>query len=540
MCAERSLNHGCDLLIVKALSQGFLDGGARFVANYPGWHSHEILDEMVFEAESMHAPLVNVRMPLNEKVAYEMAYGASLAGLRSVVTFKNYGLNVAADPFFNSFLTGVNAGIVVVVTDDMDVMASQGRQDSRYFRSFHEGLWLEPVSAMQAYAMARDALAASEQLDQPVVIRLTNVHFEWKHEIPLWERLRGLPLASCGEYKGMVTAAIDPRKFVVHPRTWRAQYEVMPSKRARVQKWVDSWPWVTETLNETFIPDFPYYSHAPTDGFSSPSDHVNLTSPSISNPVGNPYTLRLVFGGSRGCHVQASDETILRLGTYPPPTQLLSYAAQYNRVVVEEMGERYACALVEAGLIRRVASPRVVAHSSELPDHSDLVIVWAGLSKLYSALAALKPRHVVADLGQSTQESTDTVTSCLCLGSAVSVACGIALACTDYPYCVCGDAALLHAGGRSLLDEVAASGARFCIVVVDNGGSASTGGQAHHTDLRLHLPASTLTLEYSATTEAAFRDILEAGRSHQRLLIIRLVAPSSTEGRSPAFSPTAG
>ena len=77
--------------VISALAQGFLDGGAEFAVHYPGWHSHEIYDELVMGSLKRKALLVKMGMALNEKVAYQLAFGASLSGSRSVVIMKNYG-----------------------------------------------------------------------------------------------------------------------------------------------------------------------------------------------------------------------------------------------------------------------------------------------------------------------------------------------------------------------------------------------------------------------------------------------------------------
>jgi indolepyruvate ferredoxin oxidoreductase alpha subunit len=152
---------------LEALCHGLLDGGCNYVTNFPGFYSHDIF-----------SMLRGKHIALNEKVAYEMGFGASLAGARTVVTFKSFGLNVAADPFLNSMVSGINAGLVVILTEDVEVAGSQCRQDSRYYRDFYGGLWFEPTNIQEAYQIAYNAFKWSEELDIPIVIRLTNQFFE--------------------------------------------------------------------------------------------------------------------------------------------------------------------------------------------------------------------------------------------------------------------------------------------------------------------------------------------------------------------------
>ena len=199
------------------LSQGLLDGGCGYTTCFPGFYSHDL------------AQLLGEKtIAINEKIAYEMAFGASLAGTRSVACMKNFGLNVAADPFLNSIITGVNAGLVLILTEDVEVEGSQGRQDSRYYRDFFGGLWFEPNSLQYAYNIAYHAFAWSEQLDIPIVIRLTNQFF----------RLEGTHVRQVAQ-KQQRSVANAPSKFVVHPGYWRKQRKQLQEKNRAIQKFVE-------------------------------------------------------------------------------------------------------------------------------------------------------------------------------------------------------------------------------------------------------------------------------------------------------------
>ena len=380
--------------VILALAQGFLDGGVEFVVHYPGWHSHELHDEIVQEAARRRVAVVDAKMSLNEKVAYQQAFGASVSGKRSVVVMKNYGLNVAADPFLNSHLTGVNAGLVMVVTDDMEVEGSQGQQDSRFYRNFQGGLWLEPTTMEQAYQMASEALEASEQLDLPVVLRLTNEHFRWQELGPFNPRLFETK-------KDVKEVAVDWKKFVVHPGTWKAQSQNLQRKLVAVQEWVDHCPWVQQP-------------QAPQAAIESQVLHLQVGA----------------------CRKTVEHQFAIAVGTYPLPSTVISLVAKFGSVEVEENGE-YALALLQSKMGEINQLQRLQHLAQPEPDHSSKVIVWSGLEKLFGALKKLSPRHVVADLGQSTRETTNAVTSCLCLGSSPAVAWGVALG-QDYPFCISG------------------------------------------------------------------------------------------------------
>jgi indolepyruvate ferredoxin oxidoreductase alpha subunit len=115
---------------------------------------------------------VSARWSANEKVAYEEALGMSYAGRRAIVSMKHVGLNVAADPFMNSALTGANGGLVVVPADDPGMHSSQNEQDSRFYADFAKIPCFEPSNHQEAYEMTRRAFDVSEELGIPVMVRL--------------------------------------------------------------------------------------------------------------------------------------------------------------------------------------------------------------------------------------------------------------------------------------------------------------------------------------------------------------------------------
>jgi indolepyruvate ferredoxin oxidoreductase alpha subunit len=151
----------------EAIAHGALRAGVRFVCGYPGTPSTEIV-ETAAGLEGLRAEWC-----VNEKVAMETAVGASLAGVRSLVTMKHVGLNVAADPFMTLSLTGVNAGLVVVTADDPGMHSSQNEQDNRTYAKFAKVPLLEPSDGQEAYDFVAEAFALSEEFDTPVLLRTT-------------------------------------------------------------------------------------------------------------------------------------------------------------------------------------------------------------------------------------------------------------------------------------------------------------------------------------------------------------------------------
>ena len=150
----------------EAVAAGLHDGGLIVVSSYPGTPSTEITEFLASydDIKSEWAP--------NEKVACEVAFGASLAGARSACAMKHVGLNVAADPLFTLSYTGVNGGMVICVADDPGMHSSQNEQDSRHYAKASKVPMLEPSDSDEAYRFAKSAFKLSEQFDTPVLLRM--------------------------------------------------------------------------------------------------------------------------------------------------------------------------------------------------------------------------------------------------------------------------------------------------------------------------------------------------------------------------------
>ena len=150
----------------EAVCAGLYDGGLGLVSSYPGTPSTEIT-EFLAKYDDIHSEWAP-----NEKVAMEVAFGASLAGMRAACAMKHVGLNVAADPLFTLSYTGVTGGLVVCVADDPAMHSSQNEQDSRHYAIASKVPMLEPSDSAEAYAFAKSAFALSEKYDTPVLLRM--------------------------------------------------------------------------------------------------------------------------------------------------------------------------------------------------------------------------------------------------------------------------------------------------------------------------------------------------------------------------------
>jgi indolepyruvate ferredoxin oxidoreductase alpha subunit len=158
------------LLGDEAIGLGAIHAGLSGVYGYPGTPSTEIFEFV--ERRTKKAGDVHAFWSTNEKVAYEEALGMSWAGKRALVCMKHVGLNVAADAFMNSAVTGTNGGLVLAVADDPGMHSSQNEQDSRFFAQFALIPCLEPRNQQECYDMMFEAFDLSEELSVPVMIRL--------------------------------------------------------------------------------------------------------------------------------------------------------------------------------------------------------------------------------------------------------------------------------------------------------------------------------------------------------------------------------
>lgn len=152
----------------EAVAQGAYEAGITYAAAYPGTPSTEILENIAEFKQDIIAEWAP-----NEKVALECAFGASIAGARTLAAMKMVGVNVAADPLFSSAYAGVNGGMMLVTADDPGLHSSQNEQDNRYYAKFAKLAMVEPSNSQEAKDMVKAAIEISEQFDTPVLFRVT-------------------------------------------------------------------------------------------------------------------------------------------------------------------------------------------------------------------------------------------------------------------------------------------------------------------------------------------------------------------------------
>lgn len=224
------------LLGDEAVALGAIDAGLTGAYSYPGTPATEIFEFV--ERETHGGPTaeeggVHAVWSANEKVALEEALGCSYAGRRALVSFKHVGLNVAADPFMNSAVTGIEGGLVVAVADDPGMHSSQNEQDSRVYASFALIPCFEPATAQQAYDMTRDAFDISERFKLPTMLRMVTRLAHSRSSVTVSGRLPARPLKPTSQ----------PMDWILLPSVARRRYADLVTKQEVMRDWSESSRW---------------------------------------------------------------------------------------------------------------------------------------------------------------------------------------------------------------------------------------------------------------------------------------------------------
>lgn len=217
----------------EAVAKGLYDGGLNLVSSYPGTPSTEIT-EFLATYSGIHSEWAP-----NEKVACEVAYGASLGGARSACAMKHVGLNVAADPLFTLSYTGVNGGMVICVADDPAMHSSQNEQDSRHYAIASKVPMLEPADSNEAYTFAKSAFELSEKFDTPVILRMCTRIAHSQSIVDLGERVE-VPVK---EY------VKNPQKYIMMPANAKARHPFVEQRTQALAEFANDCIYNTVEMN---------------------------------------------------------------------------------------------------------------------------------------------------------------------------------------------------------------------------------------------------------------------------------------------------
>ena len=220
----------------EAIARGAWEAGVTVAAAYPGTPSSEILAEIASYKE------ITAQWSPNEKVAVEVASGASIAGARAMACMKHVGLNVASDPFMTLAYTGIKGGFVIVVADDPNVHSSQNEQDSRNWARFAKVPMLEPGDAQECKEFTKVAFEISEKFDTPVLLKGETRVSHSDSIVELGER-KASPVPLGLDQK-------DAPKYVMVPANVRVRRKVIEERMRKLEAYADEFSGNVMEIND--------------------------------------------------------------------------------------------------------------------------------------------------------------------------------------------------------------------------------------------------------------------------------------------------
>jgi len=455
------------LLGAEAIALAAIDAGISGVYAYPGTPSTEIT-EYIQHSSIAKQNGVHSKWSANEKTAYEAALGMSYAGKRSLVCMKHVGLNVAADAFMNSAITGVNGGLVVVVADDPSMHSSQNEQDTRVYGRFAYLPVIEPSNQQETYNAVRYAFDLSEQLKLPVLLRITT---RLSHS-------RAVVQQQTAKGQNALNPSTDKKKWILLPANARVNYANL----------LDAQKQLTE-ISET-----------------SPFNHiVEGKSPKAVIAFGIAYNYIMEVKQTENL-----DISILKISQYPlPEKKLKAFIKKYDDILIAEEGYPIYEELLNGflgntkfrgrlnGALPRMGelSPDLLAkafgvHHTDVKTIPEIVAnrppmlcqgcghrdLFEELNLIFESYPA---KHVFSDIGCYTLGALppfNTINTCVDMGASITMAKGAADAGLHPAVAVIGDSTFTHSGVTGLIDAVNDEVA-VTIIISDNSTTAMTGGQ---------------------------------------------------------------
>lgn len=444
----------------EAVARGLYEAGCKVVSSYPGTPSTEITEYAAKYDE------IYCEWAPNEKVACEVTFGASLAGVRTACCMKHVGLNVAADPLFTMSYTGVNGGVVICVADDPGMHSSQNEQDSRHYAIASKVPMLEPSDSREAKEFVKTAFEMSEKYDTPVILRMCT---RIAHSQCLVETQEPIAIERREYVK-------NPQKYIMAPANAIRRHPFVEQRCAYIAKLAEISP-----LNRTELCG-------------------NTSLGIITSGTCYDY-VKEVFGDS---------VCVLKLGLVNPlPTDLIKdFAKKVDRVVViEELdpiienhcksigievdgknilpitGEFSQSIIAEALGVQKKS---FVSTDTVVPPRPPVMCPGCPHRGLFHVLAKNK-LTVLGDIGCYTLGSTAplfAVDSVLCMGASVSGIHGFNKALgkesESKTVCVIGDSTFMHSGMTGLAN-IAYNSTNSTVIIVDNSITGMTGHQQNPT-----------------------------------------------------------
>ena len=443
----------------QAVAAGLYDGGLGVVSSYPGTPSTEIT-EFLAKYEDIHSEWAP-----NEKVACEVAFGASLAGARSACAMKHVGLNVAADPLFTLSYTGVNGGMVICVADDPAMHSSQNEQDSRHYAIASKIPMLEPSDSQEAYDFAKKAFELSEKYDTPVLLRMCT---RIAHSQSIVETGEKTPAVLKDYVK-------NPAKYIMMPGNAIKRHPIVEERTAALTELAENCEFNTVEMNSDEIGII-------TSGCSylyvkeALGEKASILKIGMPNPL--PVNLIKDFASKvKKLYVIEELDPVIEnhvkaLGIEVVGKELFSILGEFSQGTVAKafgMEERFS-----------------VCADSEIPARPPMMCAGCPHRGMYYVLAKNKIT-AIGDIGCYTLGAVPPLSaldSTLCMGASISGLHGFNLArraeTEQKSVAVIGDSTFMHSGMTGLVN-IAYNATNSTVIILDNSITGMTGHQQNPT-----------------------------------------------------------
>ncbi len=439
----------------EAFARGAYEAGCKVSAAYPGTPSTEISENIVQydEIYSEWSP--------NEKVAMEVAIGASISGVRALASMKHVGLNVAADPLFTVSYIGVTGGLVTIVADDPGLYSSQNEQDTRAVARAAKVPVLEPSDSQEAKDFIKFAFDLSEKYDTPVIVRSTTRLSHSQGMVELNERIEKVD-------KPYVR---DIAKNVMMPGNAKGRHLVVESREAALEKDSCSFPINKVEYQDTkmgFIT-----SGIPYQYVKEAFPNASILKLGIVNPLPRKLIEEFASKVDSLYIVEELDpiieEQVKSWGIKAVGKEILTVQGEYS-----------------ANLLRKAINGEKLnlVHAAQVPNRPPILCPGCPHRSVYSVLNKLKI-HGAGDIGCYTLGAVaplSVVDTTVCMGASISSLHGMEKAKgKDYIknwVAVIGDSTFMHTGINSLINMVYNKGTGT-VMILDNSTTGMTGHQDH-------------------------------------------------------------
>lgn len=440
----------------EAIARGAYEAGVKVSAAYPGTPSTEISESLVQYRDDLYC-----EWSPNEKVATEVAIGASVSGVRAMACMKHVGFNVAADPAYTVSYMGVNGGLVIVVADDPGLYSSQNEQDTRMVARAAQLPVLEPSDSSEAKEYMKLAFELSEKFDRPFVFRTTTRLAHSQGLVELGER-------ECPEDKPYVK---NIQKTVMMPGNAKLRHVEIEKRNLELQEAADTLPINTVEMKDTKIGVIT--SGIPYQYVKEALPNASVLKLGMVNPLPRKMIEEFASKVEKLYIVEELDPVI--------EEQVKSWGIQaVGKEIFTVQGE-YSANMIRAAI---GGEKLEIAAPAAAPGRPPILCPGCPHRSVYYVLNKLK-LHAAGDIGCYTLGAVaplSVVDTTICMGASISSLHGIEKAkgkeyIKDW-VAVIGDSTFLHTGVNSLMNMMY-NNATGTVIILDNSTTGMTGHQDH-------------------------------------------------------------